>query len=109
MMKPTEEMEINIWQRQTCQGKEGDPGKYKVWIKQNKSSIKPPFDPVPYTVMEKNVIQVTVIRGGKERKRNKGASIYYIITLGGRGVQTQMMTLMMPLEGGEGVTIKMMM
>ena len=43
----------------------------KVLLKQQKSSIKPPFDPEPYTVTEVKGTQVTARRGGKERKRNK--------------------------------------
>ena len=43
----------------------------KVLVKQKKSSIKPPFDPRPYTVTEVKGTQVTATRGGKERKRNQ--------------------------------------
>ena len=45
---------------------EGD----KVLIKQQKTSVKPPFDPKPYTVTEVKGTQVTATRGGKERRRN---------------------------------------
>ena len=43
----------------------------KVLVKQKKTSIKPPFDPRPYTVTEVKGTQVTATRGGKERKRNQ--------------------------------------
>ena len=43
----------------------------KVLLKQQKSSIKPPFDPEPYTVTEVKGTQVTGRGGGKERKWNK--------------------------------------
>ena len=43
----------------------------RVLIKQKKTSIKPPFDPKPYTITEVKGTQVTARRGGQERKRNK--------------------------------------
>ena len=39
----------------------------KVLIKQQKTGIKPPFDPKPYTVILVNDTQVTMIRGSKKR------------------------------------------
>ena len=43
----------------------------KQLIKQDKMSIKPPFDPAPYIVTKVNGTQVTARKGGKERKRYK--------------------------------------
>ena len=42
----------------------------KVLIKQEKTTIKPPFDPNPYEVTQVKGTQVTARRGGKERIRN---------------------------------------
>ena len=42
----------------------------KVLIKQEKTTIKPPFDPAPYEVTQVKGTQVTARRGGKERIRN---------------------------------------
>ena len=42
-----------------------------VLIKQKKISIKPPFDPKPYTITEVKGTEVTARRGGQERERNK--------------------------------------
>ena len=50
--------------------KEGKVSKgSKVLIKQDYSSIKPPFDQIPYTVAEVKSTQVTARNGEKERKR----------------------------------------
>ena len=43
----------------------------KVLVKQKKSSIRPPFDPNPYTVTKVKGTQVTASRGAKERTRNQ--------------------------------------
>ena len=47
--------------------KKGD----KVLIKQNKTTIKPPFDPKPYTITKVEGMQVTAKRGDTVRVRNK--------------------------------------
>ena len=47
--------------------KEGD----KVLIKQKKTTIKPPFDPKPYTITKVEGMQITAERGDKIRVRNK--------------------------------------
>ena len=47
--------------------KEGD----KVMIKQEKTTVKPPFDPKPFTVTKVRGSQVTAERGSKVRVRNK--------------------------------------
>ena len=43
----------------------------RVLIKQQKTTIKPPFDPKPYVVTEVKDTQVTAVRGQKVRVRNK--------------------------------------
>ena len=43
----------------------------KVLIKQKKTTIKPPFDPEPYTITEVDGMQVKAKRGDKIRIRNK--------------------------------------
>ena len=43
----------------------------RVLIKQEKSMVKPPYDPKPYTVVDVKGAQVTCSRGGKEKKRTK--------------------------------------
>ena len=40
-------------------------------VRQQKSSTKPTFDPMIYTVTEEKGTQMTARRKGKERKRNK--------------------------------------
>ena len=47
--------------------KEGD----SVMIKQQKTTVKPPFDPKPFTVTKVKGSQVTAERGSKVRVRNK--------------------------------------
>ena len=68
--KTREERKIKLDKRR--RGKEieyriGD----QVMIKQKKTTIKPPFDPKPYTVTEVEGMQVTAERGNKIRVRNK--------------------------------------
>ena len=43
----------------------------RVLIKQKKTSIKPPFDPKPYTITEVKGTQVTARREGQERNKVK--------------------------------------
>ena len=42
----------------------------RVLMKQ-KTMVKPPYDPKPYTVVDVKGAQVTFSRGGKEKKRTK--------------------------------------
>ena len=50
-----------------CQVKPGD----RVLMKQEKTTVKPPYDPNPYKVVEVKGAQITCSRGGKEKKRMK--------------------------------------
>ena len=43
----------------------------KVLVKQQKTTIKPPYDPKPYVVTEVVGTQITATREGKEIRRNK--------------------------------------
>ena len=43
----------------------------RVLMKQEKMTVKPPYDPNPYKVVEVKGAQVTCSRGGKEKKRTK--------------------------------------
>ena len=43
----------------------------KVLIKQQKTTVKPPFDPKPYCVTEVKGTQVTAVRGRQKKVRNK--------------------------------------
>merc|ERR1711864_42419 len=43
----------------------------RVLIKQEKTTVRPPYDPKPYKVTEVKGAQVTCRRGGKEKKRPK--------------------------------------
>ena len=43
----------------------------KVLVKQQKTTIKPPYDPKPYLVTEVVGTQITATRAGKETRRNK--------------------------------------
>ena len=43
----------------------------KELIKENKSSIHPPFDPESYIVMEIKVTQVTARQGGREKRKKR--------------------------------------
>ena len=43
----------------------------KVLIKQQKTTVKPPYDPKPYVVTEVVGTQITATRAGKETRRNK--------------------------------------
>ena len=43
----------------------------RVLMKQEKTTVKLPYDPNPYTVVEVKGAQVTCSRGGKEKKRMK--------------------------------------
>ena len=49
--------------------KDVEPGDCVI-IKQNKTSVKPPFDPVPYEVVEVCGNQATITRGGRKKKRS---------------------------------------
>jgi hypothetical protein len=43
----------------------------KVLIKQQKTTVKPPFDPKPYSVTEVKGTQVTAVRGNQKKVRSK--------------------------------------
>ena len=43
----------------------------RVLIKQRKTTVKPPYDPKPYTVVTVQGTQVTARRGAQEKRRNK--------------------------------------
>ena len=43
----------------------------KVLVKQQKTTIKPPFDPKPYQVKEVRGTQITVVRGRQQKVRSK--------------------------------------
>ena len=43
----------------------------KVLVKQQKTTIKPPFDPKPYHVKEVRGTQITVVRGRQQKVRSK--------------------------------------
>ena len=50
-----------------CQIKPGD----RVLMRQEKTTVKPPYDPNPYEVTEVKGAQITCSQGGKEKKRPK--------------------------------------
>ena len=68
--KTREERKVKLDKRRRARDieyKEGD----RVLIKQKKTTVKPPFDPKPYTITKVEGMQVTAERGDKIRVRNK--------------------------------------
>ena len=65
-----EERKVRYDKKNQVQEHQVKPGD-KVIIKQEKNTVKPPYDPKPYIVVGVKGAQVTCWRGGKEKKRSQ--------------------------------------
>ena len=69
--KETRAVRKENWDKAKKSRKFDFPVGCSVLMAQQKTSIKPPFNPVPYTVMKTNGPQITIEINGKTFRRNK--------------------------------------